>query len=203
MFYGVIHERSLTSGKEYTLYHGTSNPNIDIMLANSYNSGKRYENNRMSSYWFLVKDFAIAFAAAELVNENSDNINILIDNDMKFIIVDKYRTEAINILKHNNSYVYYLNIDGKYVTGGQSRYFPEYTIDFPVKPTGVETVDFNIMKNYIKFVPESYWNKIIEDFKQDKMRFGANFFNRIIDPILYPKNMDIIQNKKTLKKFTK
>ena len=99
MFYGVIHERSLISGKEYTLYHGTSNSNIDIMLANSYNKGKRYENNRMSSYWFLVKDFAIAFAAAELVNENSDNINILIDNDMKFIIVDKYSTEAINILK--------------------------------------------------------------------------------------------------------
>ena len=184
MFYGVLNERSLSSGRIYTLYHGTSNPDIDIMLPNSYNTGKRYETKHISSYWFLVKEYSIAFAAAEVISSNSENIDILIDNDMKFIIIDKFQNEAIDILKHSKGYVYCLNIDGKYVTRDQSRNFPGYTIVFPVTPTGVEVVDYNTMKRYIKFVSEEYWYKIIDDYKRDKMRFDADFFSRAIDPIL-------------------
>jgi ribosomal protein S18 acetylase RimI-like enzyme len=196
-----IEERSLPSGP-VILYHGSINGNYDKILNNSPNTGKRYEVARTSSFWFKEKEYAEMFATAELLQELSDKkIFILIDNDMKTLVNDQYKSLALNIIKNNNCYVYSKTIDGKNVTGGQGRNFPEYTIDFTVKPDNVESVSYKNKLNSIKFVSKDYIDKIIEKYKKDKMTYNNGLFGQIKDSLIYSGTKDIWDVKRTMKKY--
>ena len=198
-----IEERSIRG--DVMLYHGSVDGTYKTIENNSINNGKRFEKSRTSSFWFIKKEYAEMFATAELVqtlpNRNKDELFILIDNDMKALVDEKYKSRVIDWISKNNCYVYSKLMNGKYITGGQGRNFPEYTLEFPVKPDNVSKVSFESKINSIKFVSRSYLVSVIEKYKENKMTYGNNLFGQMIDNILYNSNLDIVQNKRNIKKF--
>ena len=197
----MIQERSLSSGS-VLLYHGSIDGSYDKILNNSPNMGKKYEVARTSSFWFKEKEYAEMFATGELLQKVSDKkIFILIDDDMKTLVEDQYKSLALDIIKNNNCYVYSKLMDGKDVTGGQGRNFPEYTIDFVVKPDKVEKVSYKGKLNSIKFVSKDYIDKVINKYKKNKMTYGNSLFGQIKDSLIYSGNEDIWNNKRTMKGY--
>ena len=202
----IISERSL-KGNPVVLYHGSIDGTYDKILANSYNAGKKWEAARMSSFWFIKKEYAIMFATAELLQKVAketiglDKIFILIDNDMKTLVDEKYRDIAEEIIKTNKCYVYSKTIDPKYISGGQGRNFPEYTLGFDVKPDNVYTCTKSDMSKSIKYVSKEYILDTIEKYKKDKMTFGNGLFGQIIDNIIYPSFKDVRIARKTIKSY--
>jgi hypothetical protein len=196
IFYGNEDVEIEESNKDITLYHGSINGDYKKILANSSNNGKRYEKISQSSFWFKKKEYAIMFATAELIKEESNpKISILIDNDMKTLVPEKYKEQVENIIKNKKSYVYSKTIDSKDVSGGQGRNFPEYTLNFNVTPDDVYTNSYNDMKKSIKYVTDEYIKDIIEKYKRNKMTYGNNIFGQIKDFILYDDNDTIIKTK--------
>ena len=197
----IISERSLPKG-EVTLYHGSYNGSYDKILANSPNYGKKWDKISYSSFWFLKKEYATMFATAELLQKLSNgDIYILIDNDMKNLVPEKYKEQAENIMKHNSSYVYIKKVDGSDVSGGQGRNFPEYTLGFDVKPDSIYTNSYNDMKNSIKYVSDDYMNEVIQKYKKNTMNYDNSLFGKIIDRIQYGTYQDIIKGSKRIKKY--
>ena len=196
-----IEERSLPKGP-VTLYHGSANGGFDKVLANSPNNGKKWEKISQSSFWFLKKEYATMFATAELLQKVSDSrIYILIDDDMKTLVPERYKDEADNIIKHNKSYVYIKTVDGKDVGGGQGRNFPEYTLGFDVKPDEIYTNTYEDMKKAIKYCTDEYLESVIQKYKKNKMTYGNSLFGRIADYIQYDTHQDLIRAKKVIKKY--
>lgn len=193
-------ERSLPKG-DVTLYHGSVNGDYKKILNNSPNNGKRWEKMRQSSFWFIKKEYAVMFATAELLKKHNSNIEILIDNDMKTLVSEDYEEEAENILKKEKSYVYVKTVDGKYVNGGQGRNFPEYSLDFSVKPDKVITNSYSDMRKCVKYVSNEYIKQIIEKYKTDSMTYGNSKFGILIDKIVYNKREDIKKSYKAIKKY--
>ncbi len=185
------------------LYHGSAIGGLKIVDNNSFNNGNKFEPARQSSFWFANMDYAAMFATAEVIYKKSkelgNKIPILIDNDMKCLVKENQAQLALDILKKSVGYVYQKGIDGKYITGGNSRNFPEYTIDFPVTPDFIHKLTGKQMAKYVKVVTEDYYNNIIELYKKDKMFFGADVLTRIHDTFMYSTNKEIIDAKKDIK----
>lgn len=198
----IIQESYILETKDITLYHGSINGDYKKILANSPNNGKRYEKISQSSFWFKKKEYAIMFATAELIKEESNpKISILIDNDMKTLVPEKYKEQVENIIKNKKSYVYSKTVDSKDVSGGQGRNFPEYTLNFDVTPDDAYTNSYNDMKKSIKYVTDEYIKDTIEKYKRNKMTYGNNIFGQIKDFILYDDNDTIIKTKKKIKNY--
>lgn len=201
-----VEERVAPRG-EVTIYHGSCNGDYKQILHNSPNYGKKWEKIRQSSFWFLKKEYAVMFATAELLQREAkkslgkDTIYILIDNDMKTLVNEEYKDFAEKIMKSQNCYVYIKTIDGKHLSGGQGRNFPEYTLDFDVTPDEVYKCNYNDMKNSIKYVSAEYIDSVIEKYKKNKMTYGNSLIGQFIDNIIYADHKTVVTAKKVIKGY--
>ena len=198
----ALMERSLYSNKDYQLFHGAYNGSYKVIENNSPNNGKKYEKIRTSSFWFLKEEYAAMFATGELLQKESNSeIYILIDNDMKCLVNELMRDQAEKILKNGKCYIYSKTVSGKYITGGQGKCFPEYTLEFPVKPDNCREVSLSEKNSSVKYVSEEYIQDIIKKYKTNKMYYGSNLATRIIDNIIYDNHDKIIDAKKIIRKY--
>ena len=185
----LVGKRKLINDSYIVLYHGTDRGDLKSIIPNSYNMGTHNAKPKSSSYWFNDPRYAITFATMTLLSNFKDEISYtMIDNDMKLLVVSKYKDKVLEILMNNLSYVYEKIISTKYIGYGHSGTFPEYTLDIPVVPNRIYTMDYEKMLTCIKFVSESYFNSINKAYIDGKMTFGANHFQQFIDKLFYYKN---------------
>ena len=193
----IIFNKKQPFQKQITLYHGTDISNLDILIPNSYNVGRKNDAPKMSSFWFANKDYAESFASMTLIEKYNYNLLILLDNDMKVLIDKNYKDDIIKFLKSTKGYVYEKTIDISIVGYGHEGIFPEYTLDIPVKPDKRHIIMPNNLIKRIKFVPNDYLQDIKNKYKSGKMNFGSNFIQQILDKIIYYQSM--VQRTKKIK----
>ena len=193
----IIFNKKQPFQKQITLYHGTDISNLDILIPNSYNVGRKNDVPKMSSFWFANKDYAESFASMTLIEKYNYNLLILLDNDMKVLIDKNYKDDIIKFLKSTKGYVYEKTIDISIVGYGHEGIFPEYTLDIPVKPDKRHIIMPNNLIKRIKFVPNDYLQDIKNKYKSGKMNFGSNFIQQILDKIIYYQSM--VQRTKKIK----
>lgn len=174
--------------KDIILYHGSIKSNLDIIIPNSYNVGKKNDIPKLSSFWFNNKEYAESFAMLEILYQYNYDLLFLLDNDMKVLADKQYKTEILKYIKNKNIYVYEKNIDMKYVGYGHEGIFPEYTLDVSVKPDVRYIIPCDKMINRIKFVDKDYLNNTKWKYKNGKMVFGANLIQSMLDKFIYYDN---------------
>ena len=202
----IANESYITESSNITLYHGTDNPNFDIIEPNSYNVGTRTSKPRMSSYWFDNQEYAKIFATMTVLDNNlpkDKNGRVCLDNDMSILVINKYMQDAINLIKNNSGYIYYRSIDKSIVSRGHARYFPEYTIDVPVKPDGIIEVKYKDMVDCIKFVDQEYYNEVMHKYDTDSIRYDTSILQQLFDIITKRPTGDINKIRRKLKQFAK
>jgi hypothetical protein len=106
-------------------------------------------------------------------------IPFLLDNDGKCLIREEYSDLVLDILNHNDGYVYMKGIDNKFISEGKIRNFPEYTINASIIPDIKYTINGNEMNKFIKIVDLDYYKSIVEKYKEDKMFFGADILVKV------------------------
>lgn len=202
-----INESYIAESSSITLYHGTDNPDFDLILPNSYNVGTHTTKPRMSSYWFDNAEYAKIFATMTVLDNNltkDPNGRVCLDNDMSILVPNKYKITTINLLKNSNGYVYYRTITNKsIISRGHARYFPEYTIDVPIKPDGIIKVSYKDMINNIKFVDQEYYDEVMHKYATDNIRYDISLFQQIFDIVTKYSTGDIPKRKRELKKLAK
>ena len=182
----LLGKRKLINDKYTAIYHGTNIGNLKTIIPNSYNAGMRGDKVKRSSFWFNNAKYAIMFATMTVLTNFKDLIPYaLIDNDMKLLIQDKYKNNALSILRTNSGYIYEKFIETKYLGYGHNGLFPEYTLDIPVMPDHCYEIEYNKMIDTIKFVSDTYFNQINSNYDNGKMTFEANKFQKIINIIFY------------------
>ena len=189
-----------------TLYHGTDIPDFDVILPNSYNVGERFGKPRMSSYWFNNPEYAMTFATMTILDNNlpkDTNGRACLDNDMIIILPKRYKNEALKLLKNNNGYVYYREVNKSIISRGHARYFPEYTVDIPLKPDGIITIGYNEMVKRVRFVEQDYFDNIMHKYANDQMRYDASIFQQIFDIVTKHSTGEIPKRSRVLKKYAK
>lgn len=195
----LLGKRKIINNNYIALYHGSVNGNLKTIIPRSYNLGTRDAKPKMSSFWFNDPRYAITFATLRLLSHYKDRISYtMIDNDMKLLVLNKYKDDVLEILANNTSYVYEKIISTKYVGYGHSGTFPEYTLDIPVVPDHVYKMDYEKMLTCIKFVSENYFKYIHKAYVDGKMSFGANKFQQIAHKLFYYANdTDRLQKRKS------
>lgn len=185
----VFGKRKLIQDKYITLYHGTSIKDLPWISPLSINVGLKNANPKMSSFWFNNLDYAITFSTMDYIARNLNDKDIcrsmVLDNDMKVLIDNKYKSKIIASIKNGESYVYERTIESKYVGYGHNGVFPEYTLDIPVKPDRYYVIKFKDMVSKIKFVSESYIKSIKQKYADGKMDFGNNKMQLLMDRVFY------------------
>lgn len=203
----IVNESVINESSSITLYHGTDNPDFDLILPNSYNVGTHTSKPRMSSYWFDNAEYAKIFATMTVLDNNlpkDPNGRVCLDNDMSILVPNKYKITTINLLKNSNGYVYYRTITNKSVISrGHARYFPEYTIDVPIKPDGIIKVSYKDMINNIKFIDQDYYEEVMHKYATDNIRYDVSVLQQIFDIITKYSTGDIPKRKRELKKLAK
>lgn len=183
----IFGKRKLFQDEYITLYHGTDLKDLKRVVPNSYNMGLKNAKPKMSSFWFNNIEYAISFATMTFIETNL-NMATLLDNDMKVLVRNEYKTKIISAIRGNKSYVYEKTIESSYVGYGHEGIFPEYTLDIPVKPDHCYIINDVHMMNTIKFVSEDYIKSTIDKYKNGKMIFNSNVLQQKIDKLLYYKN---------------
>lgn len=182
-----FNKRKLLQDKYITLYHGTDLKDLKRVVPNSYNIGLKNAKPKMSSFWFNNLEYAISFATMTFIETNL-NMATLLDNDMKVLVRNEYKTKIISAIRGNKSYVYEKTIESSYVGYGHEGIFPEYTLDIPVKPDHCYIINDVHMMDTIKFVSEDYIKSTIDKYKNGKMIFNSNVLQQKINKLLYYKN---------------
>lgn len=203
---GVVNESVVTESSNITLYHGTDIPDFDVILPNSYNVGERFGKPRMSSYWFNNPEYAMTFATMTILDNNlpkDTNGRACLDNDMIIILPKRYKNEALKLLKNNNGYVYYREVNKSIISRGHARYFPEYTVDIPLKPDGIIIIGYNEMVKRVRFVEQDYFDNIMHKYANDQMRYDASIFQQIFDIVTKHSTGEIPKRSRVLKKYAK
>ena len=180
----IFGKRKLFQDKCITLYHGTDLGDLERIVPNSYNMGLKNAKPKMSSFWFNNMDYAITFATMTFIEGLSDDMMLTLDNDMKVLVEDEYKSKVINAIRGNVSYVYEKTIESYYVGYGHEGIFPEYTLDIPVKPDRCYVINDKQMLNHIKFCFQGL-HKI---YKDGKMVFNSTLLQYRIDKMLYYKD---------------
>ena len=185
----VFGKRKLIQDKYITLYHGTSIKDLPWISPLSGNVGLKNAKPKMSSFWFNNLDYAITFSTMDYIARNLNDKDVcrsmVLDNDMKVLIDNKYKSKIIASIKNGESYVYERTIESKYVGYGHNGVFPEYTLDIPVKPDRYYVIKFKDMISKIKFVSESYIKSIKQKYADGKMDFGNNKMQLLMDRVFY------------------
>ena len=185
----VFGKRKLVQDKYITLYHGTSIKDLPWISPLSGNIGLKNAKPKMSSFWFNNLDYAITFSTMDYIARNLNDKDacksMVLDNDMKVLIDNKYKSKVIASIKNGESYVYERTVESKYVGYGHNGVFPEYTLDIPVKPDRYYVIKFKDMINKIKFVSENYIKSIKQKYADGKMDFGANKMQMLMDRVFY------------------
>ena len=185
----VFGKRKLIQDKYITLYHGTSIKDLPLISPLSINVGLKNANPKMSSFWFNNLDYAITFSTMDYIARNLNDKDacrsMVLDNDMKVLIDNKYKSKVIASIKNGESYVYERTVESKYVGYGHNGVFPEYTLDIPVKPDRYYVIKFKDMVSKIKFVSENYIKSIKQKYADGKMDFGNNKMQLLMDRVFY------------------
>lgn len=183
----IFGKRKLFQDEYITLYHGTDLGNLKEIIPNSYNAGLKNAKPKLSSYWFNNIEYATSFATMTFIDTNLSNYDMLLilDNDMKVLVEDKYQSKVINAIRGNKSYVYEKTIESSFVGYGHEGIFPEYTLDIPVKPDHRYIISDKQMLSYVKFVSEDYIKSIKQKYKDNKMVFNSNPLQQGINKMLY------------------
>lgn len=183
----IFGKRKIFQDEYITLYHGTDLGNLKEIIPNSYNAGLKNAKPKLSSYWFNNIEYATSFATMTFIDTNLSNYDMLLilDNDMKVLVEDKYQSKVINVIRGNKSYVYEKTIESSFVGYGHEGIFPEYTLDIPVKPDHHYIVSDKQMLSYVKFVSEDYIKSIKQKYKDNKMVFNSNPLQQGINKMLY------------------
>ena len=183
----IFGKRKLFQDEYITLYHGTDLGNLKEIIPNSYNAGLKNAKPKLSSYWFNNIEYATSFATMTFIDTNLSNYDMLLilDNDMKVLVEDKYQSKVINAIRGNKSYVYEKTIESSFVGYGHEGIFPEYTLDIPVKPDHRYIVSDKQMLSCVKFVSEDYIKSIKQKYKDNKMVFNSNPLQQGINKMLY------------------
>ena len=118
---------------------------------------------------------------------------------MSILVLNKYKNTTINLLKNSNGYVYYRTITNKsIISRGHARYFPEYTIDVPIKPDGIIKVSYKDMINNIKFVDQEYYEEVMHKYATDNIHYDVSVFQQIFDIVTKYSTGDIAKRKREL-----
>lgn len=183
----IFGKRKLFQDEYITLYHGTDLGNLKEIIPNSYNAGLKNAKPKLSSYWFNNIEYAASFATMTFIDTNLSNydIRLILDNDMKVLVEDKYQPKVINAIRGNKSYVYEKTIESSFVGYGHEGIFPEYTLDIPVKPDHRYIISDKQMLSCVKFVSEDYIKSINQKYKDNKMAFNSNQLQQGINKMLY------------------
>lgn len=183
----IFGKRKLFQDEYITLYHGTNLGNLKEIIPNSYNAGLKNAKPKLSSYWFNNIEYAASFATMTFIDTNLSNydIRLILDNDMKVLVEDKYQPKVINAIRGNKSYVYEKTIESSFVGYGHEGIFPEYTLDIPVKPDHHYIISDKQMLSCVKFVSEDYIKSINQKYKDNKMAFNSNQLQQGINKMLY------------------
>lgn len=173
-----------------TLFHGSAQK-LSIIRPTTINAGNRLTPIRSSSFWTNNINYAILWALDHFVmklgiTEYCHDINNALGNLYYFVLPDlvfvtemkdgtQKEEDAIDVIKtelnKNPIFVYQATIPTKYVGRGQCA-IDEYTVDIPIKPQKIYTIDFDIASKYIKVIKDNdLFDKLMskDSFSKDKL----------------------------------
>ena len=162
--------------KEITLYHGSSGK-YDMIKPLRINVGTRLSNPRNSSFWGTDYEWCKIYALQKLLSENGCDslLNTVMksicpkdDVDDDLIAKESDKNKIDKILRSEQIYLYTKKMPKKYLGIGHNASYPEFSIDFPVKPDNVEVLGYKDFADVsIKYVTDDvYENKYVAMIKE-------------------------------------
>ena len=161
--------------KTVTLYHGSIGK-FDVIKPLRLNVGTKLSNPRNSSFWGTDPHWCKAYALQKLISENS--CEALLNTVMKAIYPkDKIKEDIIckesekssveQALRTGKIYLYSKTMEKKYLGIGHNACYPEYSVDFDVKPDNVEELKYIDFKDIsIKYVSDDEYASLVEILKE-------------------------------------
>lgn len=161
--------------KTVTLYHGSIGK-FDVIKPLRLNVGTKLSNPRNSSFWGTDPHWCKAYALQKLISENS--CEALLNTVMKAIYPkDKIKEDIIckesekssveQALRTGKIYLYSKTMEKKYLGIGHNACYPEYSVDFDVKPDSVEELKYRDFKDIsIKYVSDEEYESFVEILKE-------------------------------------
>ena len=162
--------------KEVTLYHGSTGK-YDVIKPLRINVGTRVSNPRNSSFWGTDYKWCKVYALQKLLSENGcvSLLNTVMksicpkdDVDDDLIAKESDKNKIDKILRSGQIYLYTKKMPKKYLGIGHNASYPEFSIDFPVKPDNVEILSYKDFGDIsIKYVTDdAYENKYVAMIKE-------------------------------------
>ena len=161
--------------KTVTLYHGSTGK-YDVIKPLRLNVGTKLSNPRNSSFWGTDPHWCKAYALQKLISENG--CEALLNTVMKTIYPkDKIKEDIIckesekssveQTLRTGKIYIYSKTMEKKYLGIGHNAFYPEYSVDFDVKPDNVEELKYRDFKDIsIKYVSDDEYESFVEILKE-------------------------------------
>ena len=179
--------------KTVTLYHGSTGK-YDVIKPLRLNVGTKLSNPRNSSFWGTDPHWCKAYALQKLISENG--CEALLNTVMKTIYPkDKIKEDIIckesekssveQTLRTGKIYLYSKTMEKKYLGIGHNTYYPEYSVDFDVKPDNVEELKYRDFKGIsIKYISDEEYEsfvEILEEIVKKNKKYGRGHILKYTD----------------------
>lgn len=193
--------------KNITLYHGTDKKIPNMVIDPKYgqlNIGTKLSNPRYSTWWVDDEFFAMSLGISapfmkkyNISSEMAFYNFIMVDYENKIIYVNEKEKDTVKkILNETDRYMYVATVPTNIIGRGHNIEIEEYTIDVPIKADKEIKLTYDMLKPYIKIIPQ-------EQFQSDEMiqKYTLNTNGRankpnIIEKLIYKTRDDLYGPRK-------
>ena len=197
--------------KEMVLYHGSPvQDKLSIINPNSYNAGTRLSKPRMSSFWTRKFEYAKLFGLFRVICSELKYKCFFAGDAYHIYVRPSDYNDILRDIKSKHVWVYKKTLDKKYITGGNTYYIDEFTIDVPIKPDESIKIEYNdfidLLKDALIMLPDDSkeTRKRISD-RELKVLSKAKLPKDIINMLIYHSVDDVltkVKDYKSLKEFS-
>ena len=197
--------------KEMVLYHGSPvQDKLSIINPNSYNAGTRLSKPRMSSFWTRKFEYAKLFGLFRVICSELKYKCFFAGDAYHIYVRPSDYNDILRDIKSKHIWIYKKTLDKKYITGGNTYYIDEFTIDVPVKPDESIKIEYNdfidLLKDTLIMLPDDSkeTRKRISD-RELKVLAKAKLPKDIINMLIYYNADDVldkVKDYKSLKEFS-
>mgnify|MGYP000519633769 CR=1 FL=1 len=197
--------------KEMVLYHGSPvQDKLSIINPNSYNAGTRLSKPRMSSFWTRKFEYAKLFGLFRVICSELKYKCFFAGDAYHIYVRPSDYNDILRDIKSKHIWIYKKTLDKKYITGSNTYYIDEFTIDVPVKPDESIKIEYNdfidLLKDTLIMLPDDSkeTRKRISD-RELKVLAKAKLPKDIINMLIYYNADDVldkVKDYKSLKEFS-
>ncbi len=197
--------------KEMVLYHGSPvQDKLSTINPNSYNAGTRLSKPRMSSFWTRKFEYAKLFGLFRVICSELKYKCFFAGDAYHIYVRPSDYNDILRDIKSKHIWIYKKTLDKKYITGGNTYYIDEFTIDVPVKPDESIKIGYNdfidLLKDVLIMLPDDSkeTRKRISD-RELKVLAKAKLPKDIINMLIYYNADDVldkVKDYKSLKEFS-